>query len=1393
MSVTIIYQGAALTFPDIDDPAEAYRRLGVSPGGSSPAAGGQPSFSGTNIQKGTDPDLLKDNKDWLSASRTLFEGTQGKKFEGSNKELAEWGLDRMARFNYNIMFSAVDAVSIKNAPDDQKKAFLYLLDNFDNIAYSWGGVGNFMEYVLKDPTTYVGLSTLGIGSAAAKGAGFATKEAVKAALKTSAFGALEGAAFGASQVGIEQSARVNAGGQESVDYGKVGLGALIGGGAGGVLAPALATAFNRGGAKAADAGLPKVDTPPQKPYTEEQLGLNLGDMMDPNTASQVRMDRAAADGRLNMSANPTQGSMFPDLPFERRLDQVPDSQLPTSRTTETISEMSDRMRDKWDIKDQFDLPINERGDQLFSPTEAPIQINSVQGELNQIAQKRATAEALTSTSDELANKELIDTLRREAADQEAGLAPRLAEYDTKRYEEAMRFKRSLDDAVDSSLGPKEARAVGEKIEAKSPFTPNMGIGKEDGPTISEFMRLLRELGSKIDVEGVRAFKRLSDITDPLRKAILNMDQKQADELIAQIAAAAKTSPELRAFTRAAIDATNVLGKYISDSLKESAQASTPFFKEQARDRALALEKLLKPLRMLTRDPVSNAGYNLRQAQDSMFKGEKYRLEVDDILQKMGKDPATASPDDRADALRVLVDGVIDTAEKVEKDTRVLKLRQQIANETDPDKIMKMWEDMALLRQTIMDEERAGNSVISNAAASYTRVAGDVASYAAMTVLGPSSTVINAASNAFRTFSRPFLDYLSRGPIDRAAFMQMLATYGAMRSVAKRSLRLGKEAFDLERPIMSGTESKWLEGQVAKYGNDAPNNVVHFMGRNFVRVWMRLLNATDEVFGQMAYQGAIEGRAVYKALEESAQKGLSKAEEKALVEKYLQEALVKAYNTKPDASVYGMLMDAGKAKGYRGDELKLWVKNKIQNEPDLYRRAVDEEGIAYHNDLLFKTEFSGEGASSSLAKFYENVIQQRPELRIMGQLFFRTPVRVFEAGVRMTPLIQALAPKFLNDLTGQNGPARQIRAHGELIASYGFTMAVATAFAAGKITGDGYGLDYREKRALENQGWRPYSIKVGDTWISYRNYDPFSTPMKIIVNALERLQMMDYQKAQGVFEQKGEIKEILGYLGVATSSTIQAIRDANLTAGIDDLVKLGEALADPDDNERAFQQIFASKAALAVPNSIRKGIRSFGEEQNVSNDPRTTEQALTSIVNPKSPQVTHQFDPLGFKRTNIGQGFMAYIGLELADKEIRERGLSQRDVYSLNEIAKITFATGKRFIPTVKSPLYPDKDLREVLTADGQSTVYNKAMEVFNKNMPSYAYEFLKSTEGVPSGRRGEVAQRAKNFEQLQQNIWKAALQEVLYNDRLASQQREKKQLNKFDVLTGTREITPSFQ
>src|SRR5690606_4379350 len=125
--------------------------------------------------------------------------------------------------------------------------------------------------------------------------------------------------------------------------------------------------------------------------------------------------------------------------------------------------------------------------------------------------------------------------------------------------------------------------------------------------------------------------------------------------------------------------------------------------------------------------------------------------------------------------------------------------------------------------------------------------------------------------------------------------------------------------------------------------------------------------------------------------------------------------------------------------------------------------------------------------------------------ITGQLFFRTPIRVFEEGVRLTPGLQIIDPRFLKDLAGSNGVERQVRAQGEALMSLGIAGAVMTMYAEGRLTGDGDYSNFRQSK-LRGDSSLPdqYTLKMrdGSTW-SYRSFDPISTPIKIMVNGLER--------------------------------------------------------------------------------------------------------------------------------------------------------------------------------------------------------------------------------------------------------------------------------------------------
>jgi hypothetical protein len=257
----------------------------------------------------------------------------------------------------------------------------------------------------------------------------------------------------------------------------------------------------------------------------------------------------------------------------------------------------------------------------------------------------------------------------------------------------------------------------------------------------------------------------------------------------------------------------------------------------------------------------------------------------------------------------------------------------------------------------------------------------------------------------------------------------------------------------------------------------------------------------------------------------------------------------------------------------------------------------------------------------------------------------------------------------------------------------------------------------------------------------------------------------------------------------------SIRDANLTSGIDEGFRFLEAIADPDKNEKALLRFAQSKIELGVPNVFRKGQKVFGDGQNVLNEPSTIDQILTNTINPSSSQVTHQYDALGYRRNIPTQGFAAFLGLDITTPQDRTRGLSKEDQYSLQEIAKMTYATGSRFIPAFKSKeFYDDKDLRDMSTSDGRSTIYNRAMDEYNRNMPSYAYSFLKSTENMPMGRPGGAdmkGKRVKDFEDLQHKIWNNALRTVWMQEQRPDLIMQRQQ-NKIDVAYGRREVAFPF-
>ena len=128
---------------------------------ANPATGYKP-FA--KVRQNIDPATLNDDYDWIMASKQVYRFVNNKEWEGTTSDLAEWGKDRLGYFNSNLPAMAWQAGQMaKYGSQEDKEAFLYMMDTYDNTDYSLEGAGRWAKGVLTDPTTYAGLETLGIG------------------------------------------------------------------------------------------------------------------------------------------------------------------------------------------------------------------------------------------------------------------------------------------------------------------------------------------------------------------------------------------------------------------------------------------------------------------------------------------------------------------------------------------------------------------------------------------------------------------------------------------------------------------------------------------------------------------------------------------------------------------------------------------------------------------------------------------------------------------------------------------------------------------------------------------------------------------------------------------------------------------------------------------------------------------------------------------------------------------------------------------------------------------------------------------------------------------------------------------------------------------------------
>jgi hypothetical protein len=152
-------------------------------------------------------------------------------------DYSNYGIRIMSAFNNNITAMVIDANKLSDAPAPVAKAFYYLMETSDREGITLANAGRGIINMVKDPTTWVGLGTLGIGVAGKYAGKRLTKMGVKKLLKgivlskptgaSLAVGA-EGAIYSAADNYARQTAEVAAEQQEGYNLKELATSGAVG-------------------------------------------------------------------------------------------------------------------------------------------------------------------------------------------------------------------------------------------------------------------------------------------------------------------------------------------------------------------------------------------------------------------------------------------------------------------------------------------------------------------------------------------------------------------------------------------------------------------------------------------------------------------------------------------------------------------------------------------------------------------------------------------------------------------------------------------------------------------------------------------------------------------------------------------------------------------------------------------------------------------------------------------------------------------------------------------------------------------------------------------------------------------------------------------------------------
>lgn len=204
-------------------------------------------------------------------------------------------------------------------------------------------------------------------------------------------------------------------------------------------------------------------------------------------------------------------------------------------------------------------------------------------------------------------------------------------------------------------------------------------------------------------------------------------------------------------------------------------------------------------------------------------------------------------------------------------------------------------------------------------------------------------------------------------------------------------------------------------------------------------------------------------------------------------------------------------------------------------------------------------------------------------------FVRTPINIVKFAAERSPF-GLLMKDVRADLLGKNGKVARDLAAARMMMGTGLGAYVASLASEGHITGGGPS-DPRERAALYQTGWQPYSVKVGDQWVSYGRLEPLGMLVGVAADYAEIRAAMSDEEADKV-------------AAMITGAISKNLVSKTWLSGLSDLL---QAIEDPD---RYGERYVQRQVGTVIPTGVAQVARTADP---VLRDVRTMLDAIKARV------------------------------------------------------------------------------------------------------------------------------------------------------------------------------------